>query len=1125
MDPLHQQILQRLAGELEPKVFEDCACDLLRDIYPSLVPVRGGHDAGMDGAIADGEGEALSLICTTREDFHRNLVESLDSYLAHGRRRRMAVFATSREVTPTKRRRLEDAAHERGFTLIQIVDQQGIAQRLYWSPKWLKELLGLSAAPSALSAIPRSRRPLLDLEPVGREDDLSWIRSTPGDLILAGEPGSGKTFLFMHLIREGWNGLFLVDPDRGEVKKALLEQRPAVVIVDDAHVQPEILGMLSHLRSEMGADFSLVATTWTWERNLDEVTTALPHAQTRKLSLLPRHQILEIFQQAGVQGSDELLRELVDQAANKPGLAATIAHLWKRGAWQQVLEGKTLHREVLAAFGGTVGESVEDLLAALSLGGDHGMGLEPVRQFLGLSRPEIRRQTAALAAGGVLGEGREDALSVWPRRLRTSLLRTVFFSSPGQGRAFRELLAKAPSFAESVREIALVHQAGSRVPEIHGLVLQAGREEERAKSAWRLLAGTGEKEARWVLQNYPGDLLDIAYTLLEQIPSEVIPRLLDRSAEEVQARQRESRAMSLLSSWVQKPYPNPWKEPARRREFLTLAAKRFLAKGGDLGTGVHGICLALKPNQEGSSQDPGLGQTVTLWSALLPPDALRRIIHLWDDAKDAIPALDRTAMQHLESALWDWIHPSYAARGASVPEESEQEMLAFALRVLQDLIPLAQTSPGLRARLARLADRLGETLSIELDPIFELLYPESYGETEPARKAARQNALQALAKEWEQLSPEGMAERLAGYEAEAERIGYSWPRGTQELCRLLAEHADDPLPWLEALLGRSLASTFVSPFLERLVRERPTGWEQVAERCLEMKDYQFAAIDAILKLKDAPPSLVRKALDHAATWPTAIEALALRREMPRENLRAALCDPRWEVALAAAVGEWNAGQQPSVPADLRTDWREAILRAHTDDTRTGLQHWLGVILAQDPDLALDWLRNRLRDPDLPSYFFRDGPFASAVRALRPEQRAQFLSELPVVPVLSSLLPLLVNRDAELYRRLFARKELWDYHLSILSREPDEVWSDLALLALNAGHSPEEVARVTVWASRGHPIALPGVHYWEDRDREFALIESHNRAELREIGRQARQIIGLELQRARSEQERISLRGL
>ena len=40
--------------------------------------------------------------------------------------------------------------------------------------------------------MPRSRRPLLDLELVGREEDLDWLRSTPGDLIVTGEPGSGK---------------------------------------------------------------------------------------------------------------------------------------------------------------------------------------------------------------------------------------------------------------------------------------------------------------------------------------------------------------------------------------------------------------------------------------------------------------------------------------------------------------------------------------------------------------------------------------------------------------------------------------------------------------------------------------------------------------------------------------------------------------------------------------------------------------------------------------------------------------------------------------------------------------------------------------------------------------------
>lgn len=1127
MDPLHQQILDGLAGELNPQVFEDCAADLLRDTFPSLVPVRGGHDAGMDGAIADGEGEAFPLICTTRQDFKRNLVESLDSYVRQGGRRRKAVFATCREITPEARRRLEEAARERGFILVQAVDRQGMAQRLHWSPRWLKDLLGLSAAPSALSAVPWSRRPLIDLELVGREDDLAWLRSTPRDLILAGEPGSGKTFLLLHRIREGWSGLFLV-PDRGEVARALVEQRPAAVIVDDSHLRPQVLEMLRHLRSEMDADFSLVATTWTWEKDYEAVAAALPGAEVRKLHPLPRYQILEIFERAGIWVPDDLsrdalLRELVDQAANKPGLAATIAHLWKRGAWDEILNGRALQRDVLAAFG-PVGKDVEDLLAAFSLGGDRGMRLEAVQQYLGLSFPEIRGKAAALAAGGVLSEGRDDALLVLPRRLRTSLLRTVFFPDSPPRSQYLSLLDKVPSFAEAIKEIAAVRQAGASVPGICDLVLQAGTGEESARAAWRLLAESSGGEASWVRENYPGDLLDIGSSLLENIPSSVIPRLLDRAAEEVQARERESRAIHLLRAWIQELHPSQTSEALRRRELVARAAKHFLAEGGDLGMGVHAISLALAPNQKWSSRDPGLGTTVKLWSALLPIEGLRRIEDLWVGVKDAIPTLNRPALQHLENALWDWMHPSNAVMGAEVTDEAKREMPAFALRVVRDLVPLAQSSPGLSARLARLAERLGEMLPVELDPVFDLLYPESYVEAEPARQAARQEALGELACEWERLGTDRAIEQLAWYESEAERIGHCWPRGSQEVCRQLAERTADPRPWLEALIECSIGSTFVSPFLDRLVREHREGWIEVADRCLTLDRYRFAAIEAVLKKSDSPPALVARALDRAMEWPEAIEGLALRREIPAQNLLAALRHPSWEVALAAAVGEWYVGKEDGVRAEFLTDWRSAILRAHGTEAHSGFRYWLEIILAEDADLALDWLRARLQDSDLPTCFL-GGPFAAAVQALRSEQRAQLIRELPSVPILDSLLPKLVGRDADLYRRLLAREELSEFHLAPLGGKPDEAWTGLALPALGAGYTTERVAEAAIWPAGGHLLSGSGLDYWESWRPAFVWLESHPRSELREVGRQGRKIVEDYILRAQAKEDRIALRGI
>ena len=119
-DPLYQDIIQGLNGRLDPQLFEQCAAALLRNIYPGLAPIRGGSDAGMDGPISDAEGVAFPLVTTTQEDVIGNLTKNLNSYLQNGGTRRRVVLATSQELTPKRRRNLEERASELGFTLISI---------------------------------------------------------------------------------------------------------------------------------------------------------------------------------------------------------------------------------------------------------------------------------------------------------------------------------------------------------------------------------------------------------------------------------------------------------------------------------------------------------------------------------------------------------------------------------------------------------------------------------------------------------------------------------------------------------------------------------------------------------------------------------------------------------------------------------------------------------------------------------------------------------------------------------------------------------------------------------------------------------------------------------------------
>ncbi len=65
LDPHYNAIIDALErNDLDPTVFERCAVDLLRPEYPGLVPIPGGDDEGMDGAIPD-EVAPLPLITTT----------------------------------------------------------------------------------------------------------------------------------------------------------------------------------------------------------------------------------------------------------------------------------------------------------------------------------------------------------------------------------------------------------------------------------------------------------------------------------------------------------------------------------------------------------------------------------------------------------------------------------------------------------------------------------------------------------------------------------------------------------------------------------------------------------------------------------------------------------------------------------------------------------------------------------------------------------------------------------------------------------------------------------------------------------------------------------------------------
>jgi hypothetical protein len=243
-DPLYRQIRRGLRELKDGDAFELCANDLLGKIFPSLAPREGGDDAGLDGLITKEDKSSIQLICTTGEDVLGNLSGSIESNLKKGGKSHACILATSQRLTNPKKRTLEERANKLGRPLIQIYDQAGMAQLLYRDARWLKELLGLTGDPPPLSVFPITSRPLFDVPPLGRDDDLAKFANLAQDFVLVGQPGSGKTHLLFTAAKK-FKGRFVVDEDRALVADGVRTIQPRFLIVDDAHSRLDFLKRLT----------------------------------------------------------------------------------------------------------------------------------------------------------------------------------------------------------------------------------------------------------------------------------------------------------------------------------------------------------------------------------------------------------------------------------------------------------------------------------------------------------------------------------------------------------------------------------------------------------------------------------------------------------------------------------------------------------------------------------------------------------------------------------------------------------------------------------------------------------------------------------------------------------------
>lgn len=1087
-DPFYSQVIERLNGELHDETFERCSQVLLRTIYPTLVPIRGGSDGGMDGVTADLDGNQRVLVATTRKDVIGNLRGSLKRMLSEENPCRRIISATSQKLSPKRQKNLKAEAKKLGFRLDQVYERAGMANLLYGSPKWCKELLNLTGDPPPLSIIPKTSRPVITDTLIGREGDAKWLTEGTGDRLLVGQPGSGKTFLLSSLAKQnGW--LFVVSRDAGQIAGGIRSQNPSALLVDDAHAEPDFLTALSHLRSEINATVPIIATCWPGGKEAVMGSLNLTEKCVRELGRLTRTEINDVLKAVGILGPDGLIWHLLNQAEGRPGLAVTLAHLCLEGDendLEKVVSGNALVEFVRQGFEKSAGHRAINVLACFAVGGEAGVDMNAVAGFLEFPPADVRDIVVGLAAGGVISDVDGKHLSIRPPELRHALVRDVFFSG-ANSLEIERLLRNVPSISETALTLVEARSCGAVIrPSLLNDLLEHSRHQE----AWESYAWQGPDESRHTLGQHPELVISLARPTLHHAPEIAIPLLLEIAIDDHRAlHSYPDHPLRLIEDWIKSARPGSG-EPLRRREALLSAAEVWLNTDWNAHVGIHALSMLLTPAFESHSTDPVRGDSVTFHRGLLSPEEIRDIAKLWDRVVVLLESIESPQWSHVLTAISGWASP-HLHTVASLPRELSKEMRAIGMRMIQDVARIGSPRPGLMHRVNELAENLRLDLETYTNAEFEALFPARHRDHRKEVREQQAEAIKQLAKRWAADDPRTVVNRVKGHLDEARTIDeghnyISW------LFSLISTHTRDPLTWIEAIIASELLGDLVAPFIAKAAALRTRGWEHVTRRCLADDATRYSAVDAIIVMQDAPSDLLDDVMACRDDLKGIVEHRCAGNDVPEETVRCLLTHDDDVIAAHAAYGVWLVDPQETVPDSLRFNWESAILRGNQKD------HWLGNVFKKEQELAFQWLCNEIKDEHR-WWSQHEAATKEALKVISYEQRQHVLQHFPEGVSPRELLPMLIRDDVMLYREFLTMPRYDRYHLVPLLEQPNEPsWIEKARAALDAGFSPEEVADATVRWPTGSMWCGNISDIWKRLSEAFESLRRDDDERIREV---------------------------
>lgn len=1087
VDDLFEEIRQKLTTISDGNLFEEFATYSLVDSIPGLAPVSGGGDFGRDG-----EAPSAVLTCTIQSDVIGNMTGSLKQYKNTGGRALTVYVATSQSLSNQRKQNLRKRAEELGFNLPTIYDADYFINALYRDSVWRQKLLGVSGELPALSRIPMTTRTVLDIPMIGRSDALADLEEMQGDVLISGQPGSGKTYIATNFVGRH-NGLFVNSDDEIKIANELRQKSPDMLVIDDIHSKESLLTRIKYLRSQLGLNFRIIGVTWASSEVAIKTALGIGDSNILHLKELTRDEIVEVIDACGLKGAARILkREIVNQSKGKPGLAITLSTLCLNGDWEKVFNGDSLYNVVTYSFNAKLGRDVTALLSFIALGGDSGIDLSRLAEVSGTPIPEVKSVLDELAFGGVISSKDDGTVRIEPESLRFPLVRDLFVNGVGALK-FENYIEKYPSKNDVIETLLVTVLKGafmtsSRIKPFMDLNFSA--------KTWSYYACLGKDEAEYVASNNSGAILAVPGPVLDMQSDIAIRELMNAAVNDHrELHQYPDHPVRILHDWAESAKPGS--NTAIKRRVALLRVTNDLLKDGyqDAVTVGRVIAAALNPHYQASETDPGIGMTLTFSRGYISSEEFNEMPELIDSAKKLYEKIDNDkAFVEILLVVEDWVYDrqNVSAEYFAVIKDIKIQLTNTLLTNLRDA---TKGHYLIQRQIRQLGSAVDMDLGIEIPREYEIIFPYESRRSlcDEALSKKQIDDVKQLAEAWTKENPRQVVEKIVRFQQEANDTHTNYPNYLPYLPPMLAESlpVESLIMWANLFAAHTSLTQFTIGFADEIAKDKPMGYREYLKSMLENDAHSIGAMRAIIihfTVSDEQ-ELFELAKPLFSKYDREVHIACLRSQVPLKNELFILDNVSEDAAIEICSGidfEYSKhGNGKAMPEELQKKWQQLIVEHST--INYSVVDNLKSLLKRHPELVLPWFENNINkefDKNTIWKLHISDIAGSLISLLSIDDRKKLIASLDFSNSNGLLVKALVGEIPELYQTLIDNAIAKDYHLYPLNVFSDN-WVTMAQLALSANYTPDEISR----NSFHYDFSWTGSEYvmWQGK---LAAIESH-----------------------------------